>query len=152
MLEVQLNIQTAEIYTCAFAPDGVSALTGSQGNPVGLWDLTRGSLVRAYEHTGSVWAVAWSSDQRSFLSLDGTLRLWEVDTGRSLREFDGHHARCVAWSADQKQALSASKGTLRLTDLQSGQCLRELEGHTDSIYCAAFDLNGQRALTCCRTQ
>jgi len=43
MLAVQLDIRTAEIYTCAFAPDGVRALTGSQGNPDGLWDLTRGT-------------------------------------------------------------------------------------------------------------
>jgi WD40 repeat protein len=147
MLQVQLNIQTAEIYTCAFAPNGMSALTGSHGNSVGLWVLTRGSLVRPYEHTGSVWALAWSSDQRSFLSVDGTLRLWEVDTGKCLREYDGRHARCVAWSADQKQALAASNGTLLLTDLQSGERLRELEGHADGIYCAAFDWNGQRALT-----
>jgi len=66
------------------------------------------------------------------------MRLWDVETGRCLRQFDGQQARCVAWSEDETQALSASKGTLRLTDLPSGQCLRELKGHSDGIYCAAF--------------
>ena len=140
MLAVQLTIKTAEIYSCAFAADGATVLIGSQGNPVGLWDLATGNLLRVYQLAGPVWALAWSSDQRSFLSLDGTLRLWEVDTGRCLREFDGRHARCVAWSADQQQALSASNGTLRLTELQAGRCVRALEGHTDGIYCVAFDL------------
>ena len=147
MFPVQLDIKTAEIYTCVFAPDGTAALIGSQGNPVALWDLRSGSLVRTYEYTGPVWALAWSRDRRVFLSLDGTMQLWDVETGRCLRMFDGHHARCVAWSADQKQTLSASNGTLRLTDLRSGQCLRELKGHGDSIYCAAFDVNAQRALS-----
>jgi WD40 repeat protein len=150
MHAVQINIRTAEIYTCMFARDGTAALTGSQGNPVMLWDLSSGSLVRSYEHTGPVWALAWSGDQRSFLSIDGTMRLWDVDAGRCLRDFDGRSARCVAWSGDHKQALSASNGTLRLTDLQSGQCLRELEGHGDGIYCVAFDLNGMRIISFAR--
>ena len=140
MFPLQLDIRTAEIYTCVVAPNGAFALIGSQGNPVTLWDLRRGSLVRTYEHTGPVWALAWSRDRRVFLSLDGTMQLWDVETGRCLRNFDGHQARCVAWSADEKQTLSASNSTLRLTDLQSGQCLRELNGHSDGIYSAAFDV------------
>jgi WD40 repeat protein len=147
MLTVQLAIETAEIYTCAFAPDGTRALIGSQGNPVGLWDVASGRLLREYEHAGPVWALAWSGDERCFLSLDGTMRLWEVDTGRCVRAFDGDHARCVAWSADQQQVLSASNGTLTLTNFQSGRPVRKLEGHADGVYCAAFDLKGRRALS-----
>src|SRR5207244_9973165 len=78
MLTVRLAIKTAEIYTCAFAPDGARALIGSQGNPVGLWDLTSSRLLREHEHAGPGWALAWSGDQRCFLSLDGTMRLWDV--------------------------------------------------------------------------
>lgn len=152
MLTHQLPIDTAEIYTCAFAPDGASALVGSQGNPVGLWNLTRGTLVREYEHVGPVWALAWSGDLGSFLSLDGTMRLWDVDTGGCLREFEGRHARCVAWSADEKQVLSASNATLQLTDCASGAEVRQLHAHTDDVYCAAFDVSGRRALTGSRDQ
>ena len=43
MFPVQLDIKTAEIYTCVFAPDGTAALIGSQGNPVALWDLRNGA-------------------------------------------------------------------------------------------------------------
>ena len=147
MLTQQLAIKTAEIYTCVFAPDGARALIGSQGNPVGLWELTTGRLVREYEHAGPVWALAWSSDQQFLLSLDGTMRLWEVETGRCRREFHGRHVRCIAWSVDGQQVLSASNGTLGLTAFDSGRRLRQLDGHTDGIYCAAFDLNAQRALS-----
>ena len=63
---MQLDIKTAEIYTCAFTPDGTAALIGSQGNPVALWDLMSGSLVRTYEHKGPVWALAWSRGAESF--------------------------------------------------------------------------------------
>lgn len=147
MITTHLAIETAEIYTCAFTPDGMRALVGAQRNLMGLWNLTDGSLLRTYEHPGSVWALAWSNDHRAFLSLDGTMRLWDAETGRCLREFDGHHARAVAWSADQARILSASNEVLQLTDFSSGQGLRQLEGHTDSVYCAAFDAKGERALS-----
>lgn len=146
MLARQLPIKTAEIHVCAFAPDGARALIGSQGNPVGLWELTTGRLLREYEHAGPVWALAWSTEQH-FLSLDGTMRLWEVETGECLREFDGRHARCVTWSADTEQVLSASNESLGLMDFASGQTVRRLEGHTDGIYCAAFDVKRRRALS-----
>jgi WD40 repeat protein len=147
MLTRQLAIKTAEIYLCAFAPDGVHALIGSQGNPVGLWELTTGRLLREYEHAGPVWALAWSRDQRSFLSLDGTMRVWDVETGTCLREFEGRHARCVAWSANNEHVLSASNGILELIHFASGQRLQKLVGHSDGIYCAAFDFHGRRALS-----
>ena len=124
MHAMQFDIRTAEIYPCAFAPDGTGALTGSQGNPVMLWNLTSGSLVRAYQHTGPVWALTWSGDQRSFLSVDGTMRLWDVDAGSCVREFDGPSARCVAWSGDSKLALSASNSIMRLTDRNLSTSLR----------------------------
>lgn len=147
MQTTQLNIDSAEIYTCKFALDGVRALVGLQRNPVGLWDLTTGDLVRTFEHTGKVWALAWSEDQKTMLSLDGKMRLWDVETGECLREFDGHHERCLAWSPDQKRSLTASNDILQLTDLESGQRLFEMKGHNDGIYCAAFDSVGERALS-----
>src|SRR6266536_2908880 len=147
MLAPKLDIRTEEIYTCLFAPDGTRALTGAQGNPVTLWDLTSGRPVRNFEHTGPVWALAWSSNQRLFISLDGTMRLWDVDTSRCLREYEGRHVRSAAWSSDGRRVLSGSNGVVQLTDLESGRCLHTLEGHRDGVYTVAFDLNQQRALS-----
>src|SRR5678809_384242 len=147
MLAHQLDISTEEIYTCLFASDGTHALTGAQGNPVTFWDLTTGGPVRTFEHTGPVWALAWSGNQRLFISLDGTMRLWEVDTGRCLRKYEGYHVRSVGWSSDGRRTLTASNGIVQLTDLDSGRCLRVLEGHGDGVYTVAFDLNQQRALS-----
>src|SRR5262245_460967 len=96
----ELAIKTAEVYTCAFAPDGARALTGAQGNPVQLWDVGTGRSLRAFDHIGSVWALAWSRDGRRFLSVDGALRLWDVDSGTCVRQYDGPNERCVAWSSD----------------------------------------------------
>jgi WD40 repeat protein len=149
---IQLSIATAEIYACAFAPDGARALVGAQGNPVGLWDVTRGILLREYEHSGPVWSVVWSNDQRRFLSLDGRMRVWDVETGECVHTVGKRHARCLAVSADATTALTAADRILQVTDLQSRRHVRALNGHTDGIYCAAFDGMSERALSGARDQ
>lgn len=63
-------------------------------------------------HERGVWSVAWSPDQRRALSgsADGTVRVWDIETGRCLHVLDGHHEDAavpsVAWSADQRRAFS----------------------------------------------
>ncbi len=147
MIRLKLPIKTAEIYTCAFTRDGAQALIGAQGNPVGLWDLTRGQLLCQFEHPGPVWALAWSSDQRHFLTLDGSLRLWDSQTGACVRDYGDEHARSLAWDAAGNQVLSGSHGEAQLTDLASGVCRQRLKGHGDTVYCLAFDSSGHRALS-----
>ena len=48
---------------------------------------------------------------------DATLRLWDVETGKVVRSFDGHTdvVRSVAFSPDGRRALSGSRDmTMRL--------------------------------------
>ena len=73
-------------------------------------------------HTASVQSVSWSPDGRSALSgsLDKTVRLWEVQTGRCERVLEGHtgpvnsvswnqiKCRCMATdAADLQQVIAA---------------------------------------------
>src|ERR1700730_13989895 len=54
---------------CAFTADGMRTLTGAQDHTVILWDVQTGRTLRQFVgHTGPVWALAWSADQRHFLS------------------------------------------------------------------------------------
>jgi WD40 repeat protein len=74
------------------------------------------------------WAVSASSD--------GTLKVWDLDTGQELRTLTGHSSRVRGVAVYEKMgwAVSASEDrTLKVWDLETGQELRTLIGHRLSI-------------------
>jgi RNA polymerase sigma factor (sigma-70 family) len=87
--------------------------------------------VRSFHgHTAPVLCVAFSSDGRRILSssMDATVRLWDVETGKELRRLQGHTDRvdCVTFvPGDDRRALSCAwDGTVRLWDLDRGRQLQ----------------------------
>jgi WD40 repeat protein len=78
--------------------------------------------------------------------VDGILRLWDVNTGREIRAFNGHSQGIlsVSFSRDSKCALSSSwDGTVRLWDIESG---REIRSFVGTAYSVAFSPDGNFAL------
>jgi WD40 repeat protein len=81
----------------------------------------------------------------------GSLRLWDLETGKEVRRFEGHTSavRHVAVSPDGKQFLSASfDGTMRLWELATGKELKTFDGPGNHVESAAFTPEGKRAVCC----
>jgi WD40 repeat protein/serine/threonine protein kinase len=82
-------------------------------------------------------------------TFDHSIRIFDVATGRELRETPGHRGWIadIAVSADGARALTAGKdGTARLWDLASGRQLRVLE-HRSMVYSTAFAPDGRLVAT-----
>src|SRR5438132_5243274 len=96
----------------------------------------------------TVWAVVVTPDGRRAVSASLDLRLWDLESGQTIRTLEGHTGivSAVAVTPDGCRAVSASGDrTLRLWDLSNGQALRTLEGHTDTVWvcrAAVFRGNG----------
>ncbi|RKZ92359.1 MAG: hypothetical protein DRR19_04485 [Candidatus Parabeggiatoa sp. nov. 1] len=83
-------------------------------------------------------------------SVDNTLKLWQVATGRELRTFQGHsdYVNAVAFSPDGQLALSGSDDyTLKLWQVATGRELRTFQGHSYDVTAVAFSPDGQLALS-----
>lgn len=118
------------------------ALTGSSGGgEEGEYGYPRRALKG---HSHFVSDVVISSDGQFALSgsWDGTLRLWELATGKTTRRFVGHSkdVLSVAFSTDNRQIVSGSRdNTVKLWNTL-GECKYTIsdEGHTDWVSCVRF--------------
>jgi RNA polymerase sigma factor (sigma-70 family) len=93
---------------------------------------------------GPVQGVAFSPDGDLVAGCgghpDGTLRLWDVKTGKQRWRYDlGCGARAVAYSTEGRVvAVAGDDRTVRLCDAGTGQELRRLRGHAESVTGLAF--------------
>jgi guanine nucleotide-binding protein subunit beta-2-like 1 protein len=126
-------------------------LTSSRDKSVILWTLTREEdnygypKRRLHGHSHFVEDVVISSDGQFALSgsWDGTLRLWDLNSGTTTRRFVGHSkdVLSVAFSVDNRQIVSGSRDkTIKLWNTL-GECkytIQEQEGHTEWVSCVRF--------------
>jgi WD40 repeat protein/biopolymer transport protein ExbD len=103
-------------------------------------------------HTGPVYSVAFSPDGRQAASAggNGTIRLWELASGKEVRRFLGHTAgvRCIAFSPDGGRIASGGDdGALCLWDAAAGTHLLNSRGHGVGVRSLAFASDGRRLAT-----
>mgnify|MGYP003379201992 CR=1 FL=1 len=77
-------------------------------------------------HIGGAWAVAYRPDGGELASAgaDGTIRIWDTDTGKELQSLSGHigGAWAVAYRPDGAElAVAGADGTVRIWDTDTGQ-------------------------------
>ncbi|MBI4871521.1 MAG: WD40 repeat domain-containing protein, partial [Candidatus Riflebacteria bacterium] len=113
---------------------------------------TRPACLRTLEgHLGPVNAVAMTVDGRFGISgsSDGTVRLWELDSGQCLRILEGHvgSVAAVAVTPDRRLALSGGEDRIvRVWDLAAARCATTLEGHAGAIDAVALTPDGALAV------
>jgi RNA polymerase sigma factor (sigma-70 family) len=118
-------------------------------------------------HTDAVPGAVLSPDGRLVLSAgrsESNPRLWDVKTGKELRQLQGHTSWVwsVAFTPDGKRAISAGVDGMRLWEVETGKELRrfgfplvdlkpgreqQFGGHTRQVYRVVISADGHRALS-----
>ena len=154
----------------ALHPDGRWAMAACRDKTLKLWDLeskvelgergtvrdhlatSRGWLRTLEGHSSGVTDVAVHKDGRRAVSAswDGTLKVWDLESGVCLQTLHGHSdmVNAVVLHQDGLRAVSASSDhTLKLWDLESEAHLRTPDGHSSLARAIALHPDGRRAVS-----
>jgi WD40 repeat protein/energy-coupling factor transporter ATP-binding protein EcfA2 len=158
------NINTSQIVTTlkgheqaistnglAFASNGYVLGSTSHDHTARLWNVTPDTYITDQNvsylgnnhkilkgHTDILQGITFSPNGNKVAtsSLDGSVRLWNVKTGKALRVLIGHKNTVfgVRFLANGIDLITASQDrTLRLWDTESGITKRVLQGHTGGV-------------------
>jgi WD40 repeat protein len=151
----------------AFTPDGKRLLVvTADWRTMVLWDLTAGTEVRRFVgHNSPVDAIAFSPDGKLLVSSgtpramirqpppgfqeDTGTRVWDVATGKELRQFSGREG-ALAFSPDGALLAAGSDGWgagVRLLDPDTGVEVRRLGANGYGPYRLAFSPDGKTLAT-----
>jgi eukaryotic-like serine/threonine-protein kinase len=148
-----LTIQAAPrgTYThMALSPDGrMAATAGMDRTPLKLWDLEGEKPVWSADHgQNGIHAVAYHPDGKQIATagIDGTIKLWNAQTGKAIATWRGHGAEVirVRYRPDGRQLGSASRdGSVRLWNVETGSQERILLDHSNAVIDLSFSRDGR---------
>jgi WD40 repeat protein len=119
---------------------------------VRVWDSKTGAVKQELKHSPMIASLAFSPDGKSLAagSTDKSIKLWDVESGREIRLFEGHQhvVNIVAFSPDGKILASGSVDSMvKLWNLAMGHEVATLRGHRDGIFALAFTPDGDTLIS-----
>ena len=148
------------IYAASFSPnteeDNYTIITGSEDKNVRFWPIDANRRDKfspdghpLVGHNDTVWALAFSKDGKNIASgsLDGTVRLWDVDFRRERFPIMGHTGgiKALVYTEDNRiRACGAGlDGILRFWDAGTGGQLSLVLEHAGLTEAVTFSSDGR---------
>jgi WD40 repeat protein len=169
-----LSAHSGPVWSIAFSPDGQSLVTAGADNTAKVWNL-RASLaspdnsaqlkisghsnqINSLSNQPGIRQAAFSPDGARLLTAgaDGTVKLWEIETGQEIGAFKFEDTRygirgvaSAAFSPGGKQVAAVTEGPesmARVWDIETGNKLFETSRHVemDANFALVYSPDGNR--------
>ena len=139
---------------CNFSPDGTKVVSALK--EIMIWDFNTGEIIKTFVgHSSSVKDCAFSpnGDLLVTVSVDNTLKIWDVKSNSNQKNFEDHSHEMsvpsVIISPDGLKILSAGfYGDLKLWDAKTFNLLRKFERDKGIHHQCNFSPDGKRIISC----
>ncbi len=133
-----------------FSPNG-QTLAVRTCDEIYFWDVNTGELEKTITgYSDNVGKVAYSPDGRTLVSLDHSVRIWDLDTQKLIKTISTKtlsakgEIRTIAYSPNEEiLACGTNDKTVVLWDVSEWKKRSVLKGHIDGVSSVAFSPNGQ---------
>jgi WD40 repeat protein len=143
------------IYALAITRDSKVLVSGDKDCTVILWDLIGGKKLKTLK-TGAKVSTAGAMDLSAdgkllaTAGLNGSIDLWEVESGKTVRRLDGHEGdpTSLAFARDGKILVSAgwnsqNQGEITVWDVQTGKVVKKLTWPNKGIRTLVMSADGK---------
>jgi WD40 repeat protein len=135
-----------------FSPDGRWLASCGYPHTIHLWDSHTGVYGRQpIGHRYRVWSIGWLTNQRLVSGgEDGTICVWDVETGACLQSWRGHNCQifCLVYDRQIDRLYSSdAQGNVKIWDLQTMNCLGTIKAHDRWIFSFCLSQDRDRLYT-----
>ena len=145
----EIDLQSGHLTKPCWSADGRFLAIPTQSGSIGIFDIETAKITQTLgPHSGDVTAVTWDRKAELILagSLDRSMGLWEVSTGRRAPLPDSGHKEPVhslQWTDEEAIVMTCSTDRIRILD---GYCLHT--GWTDEMEDSMNKVTGFAAAAC----
>ncbi|XP_063111486.1 apoptotic protease-activating factor 1 isoform X2 [Cavia porcellus] len=134
-----------------FTADGKTLISSSDDSVIQVWSWQSEEcvLLQAHQETVTDFRLLENSTLLSW-SFDGTVKVWDIVTGRIEKDFVCHQATvlsCDISSDATKFSSTSADKTAKIWSFELASPLHELRGHSGCVRCSTFSEDGSLLAT-----
>ena len=150
------SIKNDDLFDVAISPDG-KLVVSTRKEVFTFWDASTGKVKETFtalpREPDWVNKLSFSHDGRymlSFFGVKGTVKLWDVSTGKTLKELKIPGCSSLTISPDKKYIFSGDQGNdgkIIQWEMLTGKEIKIFRGYVDMVSLATFSPDGRNILS-----
>ena len=131
-------------YYTMFTPDGKGFAAAGSSEPLRIWDLETGELLKRFLPAGGQCGAFSPDGNLVAIASLGMIHIVDVETASRNLLRTGLDINALAFSPDGKTLVSSSSdATIRIWNVSTGALLKAFKGHTKGVNSAAYSPDGK---------